>query len=539
MKRLMIMMVASVIAAFAWADEEITMVEKEITQITVPFGIRGYTPSNKDVVRIEKTSDTALRLTALKSGRCDLEVRGDMDMTQKFQISVGGDLPKLLDNLNRELETVPEVHARIIGDKIRIDGEIKSIKKWNYLTKVIKGYPAVRNFVEFWPPEEFLIRMKESFLQSGFGVDFKPYSADVKTWKHNCVSLTMNKVNRSMGIQAKVYTPEQQKAIMDILKAEKRWLKITEESDKEAFDDELQILLKSQIYVDKPLIRISVAYMAIDEEDIKKIGNRVATLDEGSQLFNIGGAVNALASAFDITGQGHGDSHSAVASIGATLGVTSRFFKQNGITRISDTGYTLMESWDEKGATFKSGGTLFVRTMKINPNAQMSVTMGTADLKEIPYGFKIVTKGGLVDDTNTALDFNFELSSVTQINNEDYDRKEDQSQQKISCPIGRTTIVSGFKDVLDKNMPPSGLPILRNTPLLNWFIADSGKEVNDKRLMIMICPEIVDNTRDGNLKVNEEINIPLQKTGGKDTDEILEERKPFSGFWYWLNWFTF
>ena len=226
MKKLMTMMVASAMAAFAWADEEITMVEKEITQITVPFGIRGYTPSNKDVVRIEKTSDTALRLTALKSGRCDLEVRGDMDMTQKFQISVGGDLPKLLDTLQRELETVPEVHARILGDKIRIDGEIKSVKKWNYLTKVIKGYPAVRNFVEFTPGDDILVRMKESLLQSGFGVDFKPFAKDTKTWKANCVALAYSKVNRTMTVQAKVYTPEQQKQIMDVLKAEKRWLKL-------------------------------------------------------------------------------------------------------------------------------------------------------------------------------------------------------------------------------------------------------------------------------------------------------------------------
>ena len=160
------MLVAAAAAMFAMADEEVTMVEKEITQITVPFGIRSYIPSNKDVVRIEKISDTSLRITALKTGRCDIEVRGDMEMTQKFQISVGGDLPKLLDTLQRELESVPEVHARILGESIRIDGEIKSIKKWNYLMKVIKGYPSIRNFAEFTPGDDILVRMKESLRQS-------------------------------------------------------------------------------------------------------------------------------------------------------------------------------------------------------------------------------------------------------------------------------------------------------------------------------------------------------------------------------------
>ena len=104
MKKIIVTLMAVCAAAFAAvADEEITMVEKEITSITVPFGIRGYTPSNKDVVRIEKTSENALRITALASGRCDLEVRGDMDMTQKFQIQVGGPLPQTLATLRREL----------------------------------------------------------------------------------------------------------------------------------------------------------------------------------------------------------------------------------------------------------------------------------------------------------------------------------------------------------------------------------------------------------------------------------------------------
>ena len=114
-----------------------------------------------------------------------------------------------------------------------------------------------------------------------------------------------------------------------------------------------------------------------------------------------------------------------------------------------------------------------------------------------------------------------------------------RSKQKITLPIGRTTLIGGFKDLVDKNTPPSGLPILRNTPLLNWFVADSGKSVNDRRLVMMVCPEIVDNTQDGNLKADEEINIPVPKQASKDTDEVLEERKEFTGFWSWLNWFTF
>lgn len=517
MKKLIAMALAALAAGFVLADEEVTMVEKEITTVTVPFGIKGYIPSNKDVVRIEKVSDTSLRLTALKSGRCDLEVRGDLDMTQKFQISVGGDLPKLLDTLQRELESVPEVHARILGDKIRIDGEIKSIKKWNYLDKVIKGYPSVRNFVEFTPGDDILIRMKESLQQGGFGVVFNAFSGEPETWKANTVALAYNKINRQMSVQAKVYTPEQQALIMECFKKEKRWLKI-DTDDKEAFDDEKQITGIFKIVVAKPQIRLSVAYMAIGEDDVKKIGN--AQYD--SLAF---GSFGFLQIFRDIVN----NETIKNATIGAEMSIFTRFLKEQQIKTVSDTGYTVMESWAKDGAKFKSGGTLFVKVEGRD----------IAELKEIPYGFTIDAKGGMVDEKMMSVDFDFGLSSIMPSGTGEYDRKEDLSKQKITLPIGRTTLISGFKDLVDKNTPPSGLPILRNTPLLNWFVADSGKEVNDKRLVIMVCPEIVDNTRDSNLKVNEEINIPVQKVEGKTTDDILEERKEFTGFWSWLNWFAF
>ena len=51
MKKLIVMLVAAGAALCGWSDEEISLAEAEMTQVTVPFGIKGYMPSNKDVVR--------------------------------------------------------------------------------------------------------------------------------------------------------------------------------------------------------------------------------------------------------------------------------------------------------------------------------------------------------------------------------------------------------------------------------------------------------------------------------------------------------
>ena len=521
--------------AYAKSVEQVSVVENEITTITLPFGIKGYTPSNKDVVRIEPSSETSLRITALKRGRCDLEVLGDKNLVQKFEITVLGDLATELETLTSELDQVQEVRARIIGNSIRIDGEISSIAKWEYLVKVLRSYGStVRNFVTFCPGPEVLIRMKETLVQAGFDVQFKPFSVDRKTWKANSIALALNKQTRIMTVQGKVYTPEQQALVMRCLASEK-WLSLELDADKTA--DEFKIRGMIDVFVDKPQIRLSVAYMAIDDEDLKQIGNAAAAVDRGAVL-NMGGAVDALSSFI------HGnkpDRHmwSNAQSYGVDMGLNlfANFLKKNGISRVSETAYTVMESWDKDGAKFKSGGTMHVRTIEPNGGG----VIGTAEMEEIEYGFMLKTVGGIDKggkDVDMTVDFT--LASIAQLDSWGVNVEEDATKQKLKIPLGRTTFLGGRSMINDSRLSPSGLPILRNTPMLNWFVSDSGTTINEKKLVIMVCPEIVDNTRDGNIDVQKEINIPVTTEGVKTTEQREEEKRPFSGgLWNPLNWFVF
>ena len=529
LKNVVMAVAASLTAFAAIAGEEIRMVENEVYSVTTTFGIKRYMPSNRDVVRIEKTGETSLRITALKKGRCDLDVLGDMeDAKQSFQFIVGDNLERRRANLSRDLERVPEVHAEIRGDYIRLDGEIKSVKKWNYLMKVLAGYPSTRNFVEFHPGDELLVLMKENLRQCGFNVVFAAHTGKPEAWKANDVALTYNKINRTLNVQAKVYTPEQLAQVAECIGRENAWLASTGKDAKATAADEWKVRLNFQVVVAKPTIRLSVAYMAIGESDLRKIGNSLANSDAG--VLTLGTMKdNPLTIFRDLIA----DRNSAKsANIGATLGITTRFLAQNGIGRVSDTGYTLIESWAKDGAKFKSGGTRYVKVFGRD----------VAELKEIPYGFTIDAKGGMLNETSMSIDLDFGISTIVPMDDGTYDRKEDLSKQKINCPIGRTTLLSGFMDLVDENTPPSGIPFLRSTPMLNWFVAESGKQVSDRRLVIMICPEIVDNTQDAKPDVNKEINIRVQEQGGKTTDQVLEERETasgYTGFWSWLNWFRF
>lgn len=530
MKRALLFAQTLVFALFIQAKEieQVSVVENESITIAAPFAVKNYAPSNKEVARIEAVGDTTLRVTALKRGRCDLDVTGDNGLYQKYEITVVGDLASVLETLTMDLDTVPEVRAEIRGNFIRIDGELSSIPKWEYLMKVIGNYGnVVKNFARFYPGPEILLRLKETLEQAGVTVQFKRLEGDQAKWPCRTVALDLNKKTRVLCVQARLLNEEERVAILTVLRAEP-WLAVNVDDDwkksVEVAPEKAPYAIRTLLsfYMDKPVIRLSVAYMAIGESDLKSIGNPQAT--SGNGVLGLSGTFGIIQELI------HGSTASKTATIGASLDVTARFLKQNSISRISDTGYTLFESWDPAGAKFKSGGTRYVKVHGRD----------VADLKEVPYGFTINAKGGLLDEKTMTCDFDFGITSIVFVEGDDsYDRKEDSSKQKIRLPLGKTTLIGGFADMVDKNTPPSGLPVLRNTPILNWFVAESGKEVSDRRLVMMVCPEIVDNTQNTKPDVNREINIRVQEQGGKDTDEVLEERKKHHGFWSWLNWFTF
>ena len=534
MKKMIVVLASVALAGLTWAKgvEQVSVVENEITTISVPFAITSYLPSNKEVVRIEELSGTSLRITALKRGRCDLEVRGDKELSQKYEITVLGDLATTLETLTSELDQVQEVRARIVGDFIRVDGEISAIKKWEYLQKVLRNYKGVvHNFAVFSPGPDVMLRLKDTLQDAGFKVVFQPLGKDRKAWPANTIALILNKQTHIMTVQGRVYTPEQKAKVADCLATE-RWLTMDiKPAEDSGSDAEFRIRAQYDVFVDKPQIRISLAYMAIGDEDIKKIGNKNAT-SASEDFFGLGGAFSTIQSLIPHTGTPRHGNNSA--TVGAGLDVFTRFLKQNGITRVSDTGYTVMESWDKDGAQFKSGGTVFVKVAGAD----------SADLKEIPYGFILNTKGGIVPEGNavdTTIDFM--VSSIDPNENGDYNRREDVSKQKLSLPLGRTTLLGGVKMINDSRKSPSGIPFLRNTPMLNWFVADSGTDISDRRLVIMICPEINDGSAE-KIDTAKEIDIPVTTEGIKTTEqreeEKLQKRYPFGGgLWNPLNWFVF
>ena len=526
MKKLLTILAALCMALCASAKEieKITVLVNQSETITAPFPVKSFAPSNKQVARVELLGGASLRVSGLSVGRCDLDVFGDNGLVQKYEVTIAPGLTETLETLTMDLDSVPEVKAEIRGNFIRLDGEVSNIQKWEYLVKVIANYGSVvKNFAKFYPGPEILLRLKDTLEQAGFTVQFKPFGRDQKTWPYETVALDLNKKTRVLNVQSRLLNVERRISILSILKAE-QWLAVNIDDDwkkpVEVSDDKRPYVISTllSLPVDKPVIRLSVAYMAIGEKDIRAFGD---ANNEGFVLNGVFQTIQGL-----LHGQGN---HGNVATLSLGLDGVIKLMAENGINRMSEKGYTMFENWDEKGASFKSGGSVYVRI----------VSRDVAEMREIPYGFEVKTKGGLVTPESVALDMDISVSSIQKYDTgEDIDKKEDKTQQKVRCPLGRTTLLSGFGELVD-DQALRGFPVLRHTPLISWFVGEDGKNLSDRRLVIMVCPEVVDPSQDGTLNVDNEISIPVQQEGAKSTDQRIEERKPFSGFWYWLNWFTF
>ncbi len=258
MKRMMLS-VLGLLAGFmvnAKEVEQISVVESEAVTVTVPFAVKSYAPSNKEVVRVEELGGTSLRVTALKKGRCDLDVMGDNGLHQKYEIQVVGDLASLLESLTQDLDSVPEVNAEIRGNFIRIDGEVNNIAKWEYLTKVLGNYGStVKNYVKFYPGPETLNRLKDTLEQARFSVQFKRFEGDFLKWPYGIVALDLNKKTRKLSVQAHCINAAQRVSILSILKAEP-WLAVNVEED---WKKPVDVPAEKKDYVIETLVALPIA----------------------------------------------------------------------------------------------------------------------------------------------------------------------------------------------------------------------------------------------------------------------------------------
>ena len=485
----------------AQEQERISMSVGDLKMLETPFNIESYTltPKGKFIsVEVDKSVENRINVTAHEQGECVLQVNGPK-ISKIYNISVLSNIRKILTKLRSDLQDLTELDISINQDNIVIRGSISSHEKWLFLKKALASYDekVVRNFATFKPSLDTIISLKKTLTEAGY--EFSE--------KKECEpgQLYMKVTPAALLISGEVMSEGELNEIKEILSTQS-WLSF----DSNASSSEGKTRCIMNVKVIQSQIAVDVAFIGLTRTDADNLGST--------------GTLQATFSASRLINLLHGGVENKTATFGGTMEKTLEFLAKNGVTRQHKAGTVTFTNNSPNGGHIKVGGTVFVPV----------VGKDSGDVKEISYGFDVTVKGSQINKRQFNLNFSVENSQMKS----NLHREENIIQTDRICELDKTAVMGGYKSVTE-GLSKSGLPILRNTPVLKWFVANDEENKEEVELILLACPRIAkyDPNAEIDISVTEQVShiVPEEK---KTLKEVEEDRKKHKGFWSWLNWFS-
>ena len=498
-----VLLLCGVFSAFADDSEKITITIGALKVIDLPFVMQNYRPSTKGIIRIENFSERQLRIIGEKQGLCELEVSGG-GLTKLYSISVVNNISEILKQLQNDLDSLPELDISVNQDYIVIRGEVSSIANWEHLRKVLslpKFKDCCQNYAKFRPAPEIILALKKLLTQSGFTYTDSPVPKSPG-------EISMQYANNVLTITGNVYQKSDIDTINSIL-ATQPWLVVGKDKAEEG-----KVLSIVKLKIIPTTLWVDIVFIGLSKQNADKIGsNSVPT------------ASAAFASFYDlISGRGTGNT----AMIGGNMNATISFLASNGVTRMYDAGCVVLKSHDPQGGEQHVGGKKYVKVNGVE----------NGSLQEIEYGLKLTVKGGLIAKNKVELQFDLSnKGSISSGGDGTFDQTNEHEKTSVVCDLDNTIVLGGYKKIV-QDTAKSGLPILRNMPVLKWFVAQDSDSKQEFNLLILACPRLQkdDPGRKIALPVIDTVT-PAAKDAQHDNKTVAEQKKRYRGWLSWLNWF--
>ena len=489
----------AVAAVWAQDAETFSLTVGSSKRIDLPFAIENYRLTPQGKVTVEELNKKQLNVTGTALGDCSLIIMGG-GLTREFRISVKSNINNILKRLRTDLDAVPELDISINQDYIVIRGTVSNPENWRLFQKVLPMYPGVHNFAVFRPSAETMLNLKKMLQEAGF------VFAEEGT-KPGLGQISMNITPDAVVIAGELCSQQQVTQINQILSTQ-TWLAVGDTAPNEAAGRVRGIV---NLNVIETPLQVDIVYVGVTDSDAERIGSKAPTAN-----FNM----NWL---FDLI-HGRKDENSSI-TFGSNMQQTLGFLAQNGITRTYEAGHVTFLNHDEKGGKLHTGGTVSVKVSGMNSGA----------LQDIDYGLTITVKGGLVDANKVKLDLSIENTSLVTTTGDAYTRAVDSTQQTIHCGLNKTVVLAGSRKI-SQSAEKSGLPVLRNTPVLKWFVSEDGKNKSETRLLILACPRLAsaENSVEIEIPVSQE-TAPTYKEAKGDLKEDIKEKEAEKA-WY-KRWF--
>ena len=130
-------------------------------------------------------------------------------------------------------------------------------------------------------------------------------------------------------------------------------------------------------------------------------------------------------------------------------------------------------------------------------------------------------KGGMINSEMVQLDLDLELSFPIPIG-QDYDVKTEHLASTINCPLSKTLVMGGIKDLSEK-VSKEGVPFLRSVPVLSFLFSEENQVVQDRKVLILVCPSLNTSTLQGTRYSDE--TVKTLDESGKPVKEMEKQRR--------------
>ncbi|MBR4662928.1 MAG: hypothetical protein IKO93_03540, partial [Lentisphaeria bacterium] len=302
-------------------------------------------------------------------------------------------------------------------------------------------------------------------------------------------------------LSGKVFSQGEKDEIMNILSSQ-AWLDLNSKGT--ASDGKIKGMVNISIV--KTQVVVDIAFIALSKNDVDTLGNQGGV---PTAKFDFGILYDIVSGATDKT-----------AKIGANLAQTISFLSESGVTRTYKAGSVSFTNGTNEGY-LKIGGTQYVKVRGRDDG----------DLKEINYGFIVTIKGEIINRRQIRLNINLEYSHLA----DELKKEESAIRTERIVEFDKTAIIGGYRDIT-RTIGNEGMPVLRNTPVVQWFVAQRKDSEMNSDLLILVSPRISNDT---------EVEIPVNRNPGKmvresqqTNAEYKKNQKKYSGWLYWLNWFV-
>lgn len=516
------------IAASALESRQLSLPAGRSETVDLGFVPSGYKQqSGSDAVSVALAEGASVvTVTGVKEGaRSQIEFPDPTGEGVLLTVEVVSDLDETLRKLRRMLSDFDGLQFSKGNSKVLIDGTIGNPSDWAKFSRVLNlsdFQGKTESIVEFSVDPGTIGALRRELEMAGFNLaapGAKPEEGQLALkYEHNVLAISGN-----------LWAQRGRAAVLSILKGQP-WLEIVDKPTRDAASNPIaQCVFTAS--VDDALLEMGVAFLLISKSDLQQRTStgRVAVdaaWDGIKDLLLFGGHRSSQ----------HGKWNNV--TINSSLQTTIGMLAENGLTRQREYGTFRFHANGDPGKTLHIGG-------------QMTVTpppSGEGDApqpQEYEYGFKVINRESRrISSESAEADIEIELFGSPIFRNEGgaivVDQQRKSVHPTVRIPMGQTVAVAGYESLFENTMGPSGTPLLRNIPIVNWFVSDKKHDYKDLALLFLVSVRKVDIEAEAPMVPNTPMkDITLDAdTSTEDRFKAEEAKKnKYRGCLAPLNWF--